>query len=391
VTTELDLGRTPRGARLREDDTRELDRLVDRLTALGGDDHTVNRTAADWVLGDGTPKIDRCADVERLIPGYRSPPLNERQRMAVEHALTSDVTFIWGPPGTGKTEVVSRIVEGNLRQGSRVLFLAPSNIAVDQALERICALVQGEPGFDSGLVQRAGDTASASLREKFGANVSPELLVSRLTATLLERAACLEEQLARIRVDIELHERARLADEELATARARHRELQDEVARLAKAGKEATNAARSVATALARIGTPSGLFATYQRNKVDALRREQQERSGEALLAALALVGLTAARTRRGVSPGGVFDVNDPDVLIDWMSTAALEVAGASELSLDDLLIDRSVVPPAAEFLRVVGRLAVRHGWGESRKDLWMRSRESGSGPWASTGRRRRW
>ncbi len=279
VTTEADLGRTPRGARLREDETRELDRLVERLSALGEHDDAVNRTTADWVLGEGTPRIDRCADVERFIPGYRALPLNERQRMAVEHALASDVTFIWGPPGTGKTEVVSRIVEGSLRQGLRVLFLAPSNIAVDQALERVCVLLRDEPGFDAGLVQRAGDIALDSLREEFGANISPELLVSRLTAALLERMARLEEQLARLRKDIELHERARLADEELASVRTRHRELRAEAARLATAREEAERAARSAADELARIGTPSGLFAKHRQNKADTLRQKQWEHS----------------------------------------------------------------------------------------------------------------
>ncbi|XVV04915.1 AAA domain-containing protein [Actinosynnema sp. CA-248983] len=258
VTTELDLGRDPRGARLREDDTRELDRLVERLTTLGEHDAAVNRTAADWVLGEGTPRIDRCTDVERFIPGYRNLPLNERQQLAVEHALASDVTFIWGPPGTGKTEVVSRIIQGCLHQGARILFLAPSNIAVDQALERVCVLLQDEPYFDTGLAQRAGDIALTSLREEFGTRISPELLVSQLVATLLEQSARLEEQLARVRENIALHERARLADEELTFTRTRHRELRGEITWLAAAEQEAKNAARTAAEALDRIGTPSG-------------------------------------------------------------------------------------------------------------------------------------
>ena len=282
VTTEVDLGRNPGKARLREDDTRELDRLVERLT-LGEHDAAVNRTTAGWVLGEGTPRIDRCTDVERFIPGYRNLPLNERQRLAVEHALASDVTFIWGPPGTGKTEVVSRIVQGCLHQGARILFLAPSNIAVDQALERICVLLQNESNFDTGLVQRAGDIALTSLREEFGTRISPELLVSQLTAALLEQSARLEEQLARVRENIALHERTRLAEEELTSTRKRHRELRDEITRLAAAVQEARNAARTATEALARIGTPSGFLAEYRQNKIDELRRAEEARSAAAL------------------------------------------------------------------------------------------------------------
>lgn len=96
----------------------------------------------------------RWPDVERLVDGYRDLALNDRQRDAIERALACDITFIWGPPGTGKTEVVGRIVEGCVRQGLRVLFLSPTHVAVDQAVERICALLEREDGFELGLLQR---------------------------------------------------------------------------------------------------------------------------------------------------------------------------------------------------------------------------------------------
>ena len=40
--------------------------------------------------------------------------------------------------------LVGRIVEGCVRQGLRVLFLAPTHVAVDQAMERVCALLERE-------------------------------------------------------------------------------------------------------------------------------------------------------------------------------------------------------------------------------------------------------
>ncbi|MFD0633255.1 AAA domain-containing protein [Catenulispora yoronensis] len=106
------------------------------------------------------PDPDPAPDPARLIGGWADLQLDADQRAAVELALGSDVLFLWGPPGTGKTDVVSYIVEGCYRQDRTVLFLAPTAVAVDQALHRICRLLGAETGFDEGLVQRSGPIAS---------------------------------------------------------------------------------------------------------------------------------------------------------------------------------------------------------------------------------------
>ena len=142
--------------------------LAERLESVNAETGAVNRTAADWVLGLGRPSVGRCADPGRYVRGYRDLKLNDRQRLAIEQALASEIAFVSGPPGTGKTEVVGRVVEGCYRQGLRVFFLAPTHVAVDQALERMCELLAGEPDFHSGLVQRAGDIAVASLADRYG-------------------------------------------------------------------------------------------------------------------------------------------------------------------------------------------------------------------------------
>src|SRR5660397_228788 len=92
----------------------------------------------------------RWPDVERLVDGYRDLALNDRQLDAIERALACDITFIWGPPGTGKTEVVGRIVEGCVRQGLRVRFLSPTNVAVDQAVAAAPVRRGDQPGSDRG-------------------------------------------------------------------------------------------------------------------------------------------------------------------------------------------------------------------------------------------------
>jgi superfamily I DNA and/or RNA helicase len=66
--------------------------------------------------------------------------LNESQREAVRLALAArDVAIIHGPPGTGKTTTVVEVIRQAVRRGDRVLVCAPSNLAVDNLLERLIA------------------------------------------------------------------------------------------------------------------------------------------------------------------------------------------------------------------------------------------------------------
>ena len=64
-------------------------------------------------------------------------PLNSEQRQAVQQALTSPLTIITGPPGTGKSQVVADILINAAWQGKRVLFASKNNKAVDVVETRI--------------------------------------------------------------------------------------------------------------------------------------------------------------------------------------------------------------------------------------------------------------
>jgi|CXWL01.1.fsa_nt_gi superfamily I DNA and/or RNA helicase len=67
--------------------------------------------------------------------------LNEFQQTAVKNALAAqDVALVHGPPGTGKTTVLVEIIRQHVARGERVLATAPSNIAVDNILEKLIGL-----------------------------------------------------------------------------------------------------------------------------------------------------------------------------------------------------------------------------------------------------------
>ncbi|OEH73928.1 r3h domain-containing protein [Cyclospora cayetanensis] len=79
-----------------------------------------------------------------LWRGWFCDTLTESQRRAVFLGLMSqDVALIHGPPGTGKTTTVVEVLLQLVAAGFRVLACAPSNIAVDNMLERCYAVAKG--------------------------------------------------------------------------------------------------------------------------------------------------------------------------------------------------------------------------------------------------------
>ncbi|GAL63291.1 DEAD/DEAH box helicase [Algibacter lectus] len=57
--------------------------------------------------------------------------LNQSQQKAVQSVFSQNVTFIWGPPGTGKTYTLSKIIAKACTNGLRVLAVSISNISID--------------------------------------------------------------------------------------------------------------------------------------------------------------------------------------------------------------------------------------------------------------------
>ncbi len=89
----------------------------------------------DVLLGEAAPAFDPPRPLAEL-----GSDLNPSQRAAVEFALTArDVAIIHGPPGTGKTTTVVELIRQAVARGAKVLACAPSNMGVDNLLERLLA------------------------------------------------------------------------------------------------------------------------------------------------------------------------------------------------------------------------------------------------------------
>ena len=79
-----------------------------------------------WVKGNIGP-----VSSEEMKPLLEVLPLNTEQALAVNTALRSDLTIITGPPGTGKSQVVTDLLIDVIWNGKSALFSSKNNKAVD--------------------------------------------------------------------------------------------------------------------------------------------------------------------------------------------------------------------------------------------------------------------
>ena len=88
------------------------------------------------LLRNNNKKTDNNNNKTTFVPYNKS--LNGSQVKAINAALsTKDLCVIHGPPGTGKTTTVVELIHQAVKNGLKVLACAPSNIAVDNMVERL--------------------------------------------------------------------------------------------------------------------------------------------------------------------------------------------------------------------------------------------------------------
>ncbi len=150
--------------------------------------------------------------------------LNDDQRIAARHALyQNDVALVHGPPGTGKTHVLTAVVQAAVSRGERVLCMCASNAATDHLALSVLSR-------DAGIsLVRVGDPARvhALLEENTLAARCASHPHSVTAKKLLDDAhAGLRHARRRSDSGREAHLRAKEARQQAATLRAEARELE---------------------------------------------------------------------------------------------------------------------------------------------------------------------
>ena len=202
VALEEDQGPKIDRAQLTADDSFLVERLKERLADVQAGKVFVNTAAANRALGLASIKAEKVsATAPIVLEVTEDGQLNPEQVIALRQALGSDTTFVWGPPGTGKTTTLARIVEAHYRNGRSVLLVSNTNIAVDTALEQVAERLCHDADFNRGLIVRKGTVVKPELREHFGQYVIPRLIAERRGADLREEREALQGELASLETE----------------------------------------------------------------------------------------------------------------------------------------------------------------------------------------------
>jgi hypothetical protein len=146
------------------DDTALPKAVRQRLATLADDPGAFDGRHADRLLTSPAHLPDRIVNHDGL---------NEQQSAAAVSASCPGATYLWGPPGTGKTTTLARIVAEHVRAGRRVLITSHTNAAVDLLLERTAWALEQDGRIEPGLLVRSG-RCTPELREAYDGVLTPE-------------------------------------------------------------------------------------------------------------------------------------------------------------------------------------------------------------------------
>ncbi len=166
----LDIGPFVPHATLQSDLSMLMKKLIERIEAIGEKPNP----AGDRILGLSEPRIALPKNVDR-------GNLNDEQYKALLYSLGSETTFIWGPPGTGKTHTIGAIAKELYRTSRSLLLVSHTNNAVDQALDNIASHLKSE--ISKGLIIRVGQPKAFKYPEEIILKNQVELRSKALTDT----------------------------------------------------------------------------------------------------------------------------------------------------------------------------------------------------------------
>lgn len=137
------------------DSTFVLVGLRDRLQTIKGNDIDEDLPFAKFIFDD-TDELTKVA--HHPVPLKYKAGLDASQEEAFDAAIDNDLTFIWGPPGTGKSYTLASIIYALYKlDAGRTAVCCLSNVAVDQLLGKLIDRIQEENEvIEPGNIYRAG-------------------------------------------------------------------------------------------------------------------------------------------------------------------------------------------------------------------------------------------
>ena len=195
ISAQEDFGLLIAVARLKVDNTAMIEALADRLEkVVKGDVHLNIELASDVIhnVGIGVAPYH--------IPVGRRGILNDLQVQGVGHMLANAVTYLWGPPGTGKTQTLGLASQLLFEADKRILICSNTNQAVDQVLLKMCeTLTTGHSALIEGKILRLGQIHHQETLTKFHDWISLDGVIARKIVNLRQRIEQLDGDATRAR------------------------------------------------------------------------------------------------------------------------------------------------------------------------------------------------
>jgi superfamily I DNA and/or RNA helicase len=178
-------------ALLSVDDTALLRKLAEVLEGVGKNPERFG-SLATTVFHPARAEVD-FADLSK-VSGIST--VEGRHRRVLEQACGSSLTYVWGPPGTGKTFGIARLITSLIEAGERVLVTSHTHAAVDQALYELVMSESDKVGplathpfVKEGKVLRIGLTPEKKIPDEVRLDKVIEVMSHGLGARILELEA----------------------------------------------------------------------------------------------------------------------------------------------------------------------------------------------------------
>lgn len=195
ISLKEDFGRDIEFCVLRIDNTSMIEALRKRLEEISkGEVTNFNSAMASAV-------INNAGDEQRIaaLDPDKIRRLRPNQAEAVSGALSNEIFYLWGPPGTGKTFTLSRVSDLLFGAGKKTLICSNTNQAVDQVLYALCRELKPQhPAMEAGQIVRIGKIAFEDLDRDYHAYVTLDGIIERKSADLKLSKEELEREVERI-------------------------------------------------------------------------------------------------------------------------------------------------------------------------------------------------
>ena len=165
------LGETIDVCEIEQDNAALYEALVERYALEIGkkEEQSIKKVGSDFAYADrviqnNKNRIDHMVSVTKA-------DLNSDQYKFIEKALGHDISYLWGPPGTGKTKCLGALITSLYDASERSIIASNTNQAVDQVLLKLCRDLKASGRMDElakGRIIREGTIHNAELKNEFG-------------------------------------------------------------------------------------------------------------------------------------------------------------------------------------------------------------------------------